>query len=135
MTWTSHGHHMPGTRTGRSRPIGVATCGGPKVCEQCKAETVEEIRLNNTVSFEDPAGYAMRLVSELVSSRRLFREDYEQTYDVKVLEFSQQDGSWRALLETIPDDKQRFMVTYRKGDRQVELSAWTLTILDNIDVG
>lgn len=42
MAYTTHGHHIPGTRTILSDglPHPVARCGGVKICEQCKKESL-----------------------------------------------------------------------------------------------
>lgn len=40
MSWTTHGHHIPGTMLDRSqRPASIAGCGGPSECTQCQRET------------------------------------------------------------------------------------------------
>lgn len=39
MSWTRHGHHIPGTVLGNSeRPL-VVHCGGSRICQGCAADT------------------------------------------------------------------------------------------------
>lgn len=38
MTYTSHGHHIPGTILDKDRPKGVARCGGLRFCKVCLKE-------------------------------------------------------------------------------------------------
>jgi hypothetical protein len=43
MTWTGHGHHIPGTPLIPNDPArpDVAKCGGPGVCYFCDEEIAE----------------------------------------------------------------------------------------------
>lgn len=38
MTYTSHGHHIPGTILDSQRPTLVARCGGVTFCTECAKE-------------------------------------------------------------------------------------------------
>jgi hypothetical protein len=38
MTYTTHGHHIPGTIKGTDRPKDVIRCGGMVLCEKCQDE-------------------------------------------------------------------------------------------------
>lgn len=38
MSWTAHGHHIPGTIMYDDRPEQVARCGGPGMCGPCTRE-------------------------------------------------------------------------------------------------
>lgn len=46
MTYTKHGHHIPGTQA-TTRPSQVARCGGPGLCKDCSAEVA-----THTMAFE-----------------------------------------------------------------------------------
>lgn len=40
MTYTSHGHHIPGTPWDEETGPGIIRCGGVKLCRECKLEAV-----------------------------------------------------------------------------------------------
>lgn len=66
MTYTSHGHHIPGTIMAE-RPTSVARCGGPALCKQCGREAglILHPSAGSAVSSEckvpDPTGQIARL--------------------------------------------------------------------------
>lgn len=42
MTYTSHGHYIPGTQVSALPPRQVARCGGPGMCVVCSREAAGE---------------------------------------------------------------------------------------------
>lgn len=41
MTYTKHGHHIPGSPGETQRPAEVARCGGPSLCSKCSKEATD----------------------------------------------------------------------------------------------
>jgi hypothetical protein len=41
MTYTTHGHHIPGTVKDDLHPLSVARCGGVSCCAECKQQAVD----------------------------------------------------------------------------------------------
>jgi hypothetical protein len=52
MTYTTHGHHIPGTVKDDVHVLSVMRCGGPRVCEQCKDEAVAELPHDSIASAD-----------------------------------------------------------------------------------
>ncbi len=49
MTYTSHGHHIPGTQTSDDTgPPSVHRCGGPELCLVCKDEVLAHYDLSKS---------------------------------------------------------------------------------------
>jgi hypothetical protein len=46
MTWTRHGHHIPGTIMAEPRPASVARCGSIGLCDGCSKDAA---RVMNTI--------------------------------------------------------------------------------------
>jgi hypothetical protein len=54
MTYTSHGHHIPGTiKTVNPPAMGVKRCGGPAFCDTCAADAYKQLSLKDVLSTED----------------------------------------------------------------------------------
>lgn len=57
MTFTSHGHYIPGTPVTNDPPENRARCGGVRICLKCKNEAVEMI-MKNLKELTETAQYA-----------------------------------------------------------------------------
>lgn len=57
MAYTSHGHHIPGSPTSDDKPVFVARCGGPKLCDTCGRDMS---RYNHPSNFTKKPSEIMR---------------------------------------------------------------------------
>lgn len=52
MTYTTHGHHIPGTVRDGDTTSDVIRCGSVKICQKCKAEAIEALPADSIVSAD-----------------------------------------------------------------------------------
>ena len=119
MSYTSHGHPIPGSMAVEKGPLPVrARCGGPSMCRKCNAEMHEFYELRNvsketSVPINAPDDFqekAKRLLIDYVDSR------HSTTFEVYIVWFVKVLQHWKALVCTnLPDDKY-YELTYN-GDR------------------
>lgn len=60
MTYTSHGHHIDGTIKDDNRPLKVARCGGPGLCDICSKEAMYALQTNKDYKMIEPIKYVRK---------------------------------------------------------------------------
>lgn len=143
MAYTTHGHHMPGTKALSviDRPKNVARCGGPNFCSQCKNETLGRILDSTDLSDnpvipekewklgspEDFQHKAKRLVKDYIDGKLRKGPNYYDSlpaYEVYVVWFAKTLQNWKALLSTTMQDSMYYEVTYNGEKHETYIDAY-----------
>lgn len=134
MTYTSHGHHIPGTeRKDELGQIKRARCGGVPVCTVCQKDTARHLSPDTPDPdiesfFEDIDGYsddperflkqAKLFVVGAYNNRIPDEEAQISIQDLYIVWWSKVLQNWKAMISTsIPGDGLYFEVTHN-GDKQ-----------------
>lgn len=141
MTFTSHGHYIPGTPVTNDPPENRARCGGVKICRKCNEEAVtvleaqlkklrEETESNKAMLTAETFGIpfsskdegvdfqlrAKRLVREEYNSHRSFEQGTIDLDEIYVVWFTYTLGNWKAILSTSLPNGRIYEVTHRAGE-------------------
>lgn len=133
MTYTRHGHHIPGTdRNDEQGQVPKARCGGVAICTDCQKDAAQHIgpdipEIIPEQSFEDTSEYDQH-PDRFLEAAKLFvigaynnRIDEEESQlsvsDLYIVWFSKTLSNWKALISTSkPGDGLYFEVTHN-GER------------------
>lgn len=110
MAFTGHGHHIPGTIQGDTRPTNVARCGGVNVCPRCK-DDVQALMGNASpgakpqkIEHVDYVALAKKALVRYIDGTSISLEE-KYAYEVYTVMFSKTLNTWRALMITdMPDN-------------------------------
>lgn len=136
MTYTKHGHHIPGTvKNGSLGSQTVARCGGVRLCKECIDDAahvyLDEIVKQETLLQEispdqrkidnvDPQIQARVLVEQYLNTN----EHYIDSDEIFVVWFCYTLGNWKCLLSTTKDDDQYYEVTFRAEKNEIYLDCY-----------
>jgi len=120
MSYTSHGHHIPGTIKGEGYHGEIARCGGPSICQRCKREVetaqIHEYVIGSSVDYQEIAKTAVRDYVERMLSQNyntLPRPDF----DVYVIWWSKTLQNWKGILGTTLPDGKIYEVTHNGNEK------------------
>lgn len=120
MTFTTHGHHIPGTDWANPPKKDSELCGAHPSCSDCKAEV--DIFVGTS---HDHPGKAKRIVSDYVVQRWM-RHPLEPMpkFSVYVVMFAYILGGWKALVSTTLPDGFYYEITYNANKRETYLDPY-----------
>lgn len=126
MTYTKHGHHIPGTTLDGERPMAVKRCGGMRLCPECKMDA--EIHAERT--FGEPVDLIAKakiIVLKYVDDRldKTRGDDTMPPYEIFVVWFAKTLGNWKALLGTTLPDNMYYELTYNGEKRETYIDAYS----------
>lgn len=78
MTFTKHGHHIPGTIRDKYNPDSVARCGGTHVCSQCQQDAANAATFTAEVVAPRPIGIQLQ---ELTATQGTIYKVYDALKD------------------------------------------------------
>lgn len=127
MTFTRHGHHIPGTTSDDNGDMFTnrARCGGPRLCDQCSkdAAAVQHEAFVKTGTRDNYPELAKKYVRGWINQDMLANAiklnnqppvPYE--FDVYVVWFAKTLQNWKALVSSTISDGRYFEVTHN-GDK------------------
>lgn len=112
MTYTSHGHHIPGTVLNSVKPKNPKRCGGVELCARCKVETEEHMAF----MAGEPTNYPDIAITILRRWLKPNLPPMTETFSVYVITFTKTLQNWKALLGTTLDDDMIYELTH-SGDK------------------
>lgn len=127
MSFTSHGHHIPGTLKGNFTPSDVARCGGVNLCPRCKSE------VESSMAFQvgEPIDYQARArkmvvqyVDKMYMASASGTNDLPTAYNVYVVWFTKTLKNWKCLLSTTIDDGMYYELTHDGDKGETYLDAY-----------
>jgi hypothetical protein len=124
MAFTRHGYHIAGTVMGENTPQ-VKRCGGPELCNQCKADVDMywgSVGRVMEVSREDKLKEIVRrhVISELPP-------DHSPIFEVRLVFFAYILGGYKATISTNLKDQKYYEVTYDLEKRRTYLDVYEKT--------
>lgn len=139
MTFTGHGHHIPGTVKGDRSRVRIHKCGGIGICNQCTKEAdfytraVSFVKNNHqkhvdmeengvVKDFQDDAKNA---VVNYFNNTRVTQKELTEN-DVFVVWFSKTLQNWKALVGTQLPDGRYYELTYSGDKRELYLKVYRL---------
>lgn len=117
MTYTTHGHHIPGTDWGNAPSEESMLCGGPKECQDCK----EQVNIFVGTPEDYPAKAKQIVRNYVVSNNTMLGVP---DFSVYVVWFSYILGGWKALVSTTLADGWYYEVTYNATKHETYLDGY-----------
>jgi len=129
VTYTSHGHHIPGTtRDDEHGQVNRVRCGGPALCTVCQKDTARyysededpdrEKKFYEDIYDKDPDRFFKKAKLFVIGSRNNNVEDETQQLsvdDLYIVWWTYTLGNWKAMISTsIPGDGLYFEVTHNE---------------------
>lgn len=122
MSYTGHGHYIPGTPPSSGvQPTGVAKCGGVQLCPRC-IDDVQHYRelYGSPVPANVPEDFqakAKQILVNYIDSH--YSQSFEKpVFEVYVVWFAKVLQNWKVLLSTDRPDGRYYELTYN-GDKRV----------------
>lgn len=126
MTYTSHGHHIPGSPTDDEHGSNRMRCGGPAICTVCQRDAGLWARridpVTAAVPFEDTSGYAdnpdryldkVKLLVVSAHNSHVEEEDFLTIDNLYIVSFTYILGGYKAMVSTnVSGDGLYFEVTH-----------------------
>lgn len=145
MTYTSHGHHILGTKIPAAPPVRINRCGGLTICPTCKQESAAELLAEKLE--QDYASMAQMPEDFIAKARNLLKVhvDYRlrnlmvkgddlPAYEIYVTTFAKTLDTWRAWMGTTLGDKLHYELIYKGSARKTIIKTYrqleSLTIPD-----
>lgn len=131
MTYTRHGHHIPGTPGDNDLPTIIAKCGGPNMCVQCYSDAVARLGNNFPVfnnwgptnaqpSQDDGVDLLARAKGVVITYYNDRAEKTDQLFltadDVYIVWWTKTLQNWKALVSTTIPDWLYYEITHN-GDK------------------
>lgn len=119
MSYTSHGHHIPGTIKGEGTVGPVARCGGINVCQRCKSEVDTSFAMIHGDS-NDYQAMAKKITSKVIDKRLRAQANVGEPpeYSIYVVWSSKTLQNWKAMVSTTLYDGLYYEVTH-DGDKNL----------------
>ncbi|QBZ73606.1 hypothetical protein SEA_ROSAASANTEWAA_42 [Streptomyces phage RosaAsantewaa] len=122
MTYTSHGHQIPGTMDSLYPPA-QAACGGIQGCKSCLSDAAQHMQEGTQMMPQDFPAKAKELLINYVDSH------YSQSFDkpefeVYVVWFVKVLQHWKALVSTDMPDGKYYELTYNGDKRETYIDEY-----------
>lgn len=132
MAFTTHGHHIKGTRMEEAYAEGLITlerCGGLNKCEQCKTEAAAHLldvkiprQGGPSLNYQEGAKI---FVVNYYNSKVEVTDNFQLTVDdVYVVWFAKTLQNWKALASTTVHDGMYYELTYNGDKKELYIDAY-----------